>query len=441
MNRRTFAGLVAGAVAGSALDAAPLRALGRIAPPRARPLNAARLNANLKALSAFGANPQGGVSRTAYSDADRAGRAFVMDLMRKAGLDVSVDFAGNIFGRRAGSVASLKPLMFGSHVDSVPDGGNFDGNVGSLAAIEVAQALAEDRTTTRHPIEVVVWANEEGGLYGSRAVSGQLTAAELKNRAWSGKTIEEGMNFLGGNAARVDEVRRTRGDIATYIELHIEQGGTLERDKIQIGVVEGIVGIRRWNLTVTGVQNHAGTTPMDQRQDALLATARFVDMVHRVTRGVPGRQVATVGRVEAFPGAPNVIPGRATATLELRDLDASKTLRVFALIEAEAKRIGEASGTTLSLVPAHESVPAPSDGEVRAMIDDAAKSLGYTARHMPSGAGHDAQSMAQLGPMGMIFIPSIGGISHSPREFSTAEDIARGAEVLMGALRRADARS
>ena len=441
MNRRTFTGLVAGAVAGTALDAAPLRALGRVGLARVRPVNAARLNANLKALSAFGANPHGGVSRTAYSDADRAGRSWVMQRMQSAGLNVSVDFAGNIFGRRAGSVPSLKPIVFGSHIDSVPDGGNFDGNVGSLAAIEVAQTLAEERVTLRHPIEVVVWANEEGGLYGSRAVSGQLTAVELKNRAWSGKTIEEGMNFLGGNAARVDEVKRKRGDIATYLELHIEQGGTLERDQIQIGVVEGIVGIRRWNLTVTGVQNHAGTTPMDQRQDALLAAARFVDMVHRVVRAEPGRQVGTVGRVEAFPGAPNVIPGRATATLELRDLDASKTLRVFGLIEAEAKKIGEASGTTLSFTPAHESVPAPSDSEVRAMIDAAAKALGYTARPMPSGAGHDAQSMAQLGPMGMIFIPSIGGISHSPREFSTADDIARGAEVLMGALKRADARS
>ena len=438
MDRRTFAGVVAGAVAGVALDRRPLHALARLRPT---PLNAARLNANIMALSAFGANPQGGVSRTAYSDADRAGRAFVMDLMRKAGLDVSVDFAGNIFGRRAGTVASLKPIVFGSHVDSVPDGGNFDGNVGSLAAIEVAQTLAEQRATTRHPLEVVVWSNEEGGLYGSRAVSGQLTDHELNDRAWSGKTIGEGMAFLGGNPARVTEVRRQRGDIATYLELHIEQGGTLERDKVDIGVVEGIVGIRRWDVTVTGTQNHAGTTPMDQRQDALLATARFVDMVNRTVRAQPGRQVATVGRVQAFPGAPNVIAGRATATLELRDLDAAKTLRIFGLIEQEARKIGDASGTTFAFAPAHESVPAPSDPEIRAIIADSAKTLGYSSRVMPSGAGHDAQAMAQLGPMGMIFIPSIGGISHSPKEFSTAVDIARGAEVLYGALVRADKRA
>ena len=439
MNRRKFTGLVAGTIAGATLEASPLRTLARI--PATGLLNPERLNANLKALSAFGANPQGGVSRTAYSDADRAGRAFVMELMRKAGLDVSVDFAGNIIGRRAGSIAQLKPIVFGSHIDSVPDGGNFDGNVGSLAAIEVAQTLAEQRTVTRHPLEVVVWANEEGGLYGSRAVSGQLTTHELKDRAWSGKTIEEGMNFLGGNAARVHEVRRQRGDVATYLELHIEQGGTLERDAVQIGVVEGIVGILRWDVTVLGLQNHAGTTPMDQRRDAMLATARFVDMVNRVVRAEPGRQVGTVGRVQAFPGAPNVIPGKVTATLEMRDLDEAKVRRIFATIEQEAKRIGEQNGTTFQFEAGHRSVAAPSDPTVREMIADASRALGYSARVMPSGAGHDAQAMAQLGPMGMIFIPSIGGISHSPREFSTAEDIARGAEVLMGALMRADKRS
>ena len=437
MNRRHFAGSMAGVIAGTALGATPLRALSRLS-AQSSTLDAARLNANLKAISVFGANPQGGVSRVAYSDADRAGRAWVMERMRAASLDVNVDFAGNIFGRRAGSAPGLKPIVFGSHIDSVPDGGNYDGNVGSLAAIEVAQSLAERRATTRHPIEVVVWANEEGGLYGSRAVSGQLTPEELNNRAWSGKTIEEGMTFLGGTPSRVAEIRRQRGDIATYLELHIEQGGTLEREKVQIGVVEGIVGIRQWNVTITGTQNHAGTTPMDQRQDALLAAGRFIDMVNRVVRSEPGRHVGTVGRIEAFPGAPNVIPGRVVATLELRDLDSAKIAKLFALIEAEAKKIGEGNGTTFAFAGRHENVPAPSDPAVRQMIADSAKALGYSSKVMPSGAGHDAQAMAQLGPMGMIFIPSIGGISHSPKEFSTAEDIARGANVLMAALLLAD---
>jgi beta-ureidopropionase / N-carbamoyl-L-amino-acid hydrolase len=431
--------MIAAAFAGAVLPDASF-VMRRLPLPSGNDLNGARLNEHLKALSAFGANPQGGVSRVAYSDADLAGRAYVMQLMRAAGLEVRVDFAGNIFGRRAGTNASLKPIVFGSHIDSVPDGGNFDGTVGSLSAIEVAQALAEQKIATRHPLEVVVWANEEGGLYGSRAVSGQLTAAELSNRAWSGKTIEEGMAFLGGSPSRVTEVRRQRGDIATYLELHIEQGGTLEREALNIGVVEGIVGIWRWQVTVAGFQNHAGTTPMDQRHDALLSAARFVDMVNRVVRAEPGRQVATVGQIQAFPGAPNVIPGRAVCSLELRDLDPSKIERLFAAISGETRRIGEANGTTFGFAPFEAHVPALSDPAIREVIADTAKSLKLTTKHLPSGAGHDAQAMAQLGPMGMIFIPSIGGISHSPEELSTADDIVRGATVLMGAVLLADKR-
>jgi N-carbamoyl-L-amino-acid hydrolase len=437
MDRRQFTGALVGAVAGATLQPAAFVARRR-APTLA--IDAERLNRHLKELSAFGANPQGGVSRVAYSDADRSGRAWVMDRMRAAGLDVRVDFAGNIFGSRAGT-QPLKPIVFGSHIDSVPDGGNYDGTVGSLSAIEVAQTLAANGTRTQHPIEVVVWANEEGGLYGSRAVSGQFTSAELSNRAWSGKTIEEGVAFLGGTPSRVAEVRRRPGDIAAYIELHIEQGGTLERDRVQIGVVEGIVGIRQWNVTVTGTQNHAGTTPMDQRQDALLAAARFVEMVNRVVRAEPGRQVGTVGRIEAIPGAPNVISGRVTCTLELRDLDSAKIERLYAAIEREARRIGEANGTTFEFRGRHENVPAPSSPEIREIIALSARERGFSSRVMPSGAGHDAQAMAQLGPMGMIFIPSIGGISHSPKEFSTAEDIARGASVLMDTVVKVDQRS
>lgn len=435
MHRRDFTVTVGGALAG-ALVPASLHSFARLQRPA--DINAARLNGHIQELSRFGANPEGGVSRVAYSDADRAGRAWATEKMRAAGLEVSVDVAGNIIGRRAGSVAGLQPLLFGSHIDSVPGGGNYDGPVGSLAAIEVAQTFAEQSIRTRHPLEIVIWANEEGGLYGSRAVSGQLTTTELSNRSTSGKTIEEGIAFIGGTPARIGEARRERGSIAGYFELHIEQGGTLERERLQIGIVEGIVGIRQWEVTITGMQNHAGTTPMDQRQDAMLAAARFVEMVNQTVRSEPGRQVGTVGRIQAFPGAPNVIPGRVVCTLELRDLDAAKTSRLFDAISAKARSIGEGNGTRFAFRSLHEDVPAPSDPRMRQIIAEVAKELGYSSRVMPSGAGHDAQAMAQLGPMGMIFIPSIGGISHSPREFSTADDIARGARVLMGAVLRAD---
>jgi N-carbamoyl-L-amino-acid hydrolase len=433
MNRRDFNSIVATGLAA------------RLASPRWRTLlqadvrvNGERVNAHLTALAEFGKNPQGGVSRVAYSDADRAARAAVVDWMRAAKLEPTIDYAGNIIGRRAGTDASLKPIVFGSHIDSVPEGGNYDGDVGSMSAIEVAQTLAEHNVRMRHPIEVAIWQNEEGGLYGSRALSGQLVAAELKNVSSSGKTVEQGITFLGGDPSKLDQVKRRKGDIAAYFELHIEQGGILDANKIDIGVVEGIVGIKQWEVTVTGFANHAGTTPMDQRHDALLAASRFVEMVNRVVRGMPGRQVGTVGRIQAFPGAPNVIPGKVVCTLELRDLDDAKVDSMFAQIQAEAKKIGAQNGTQFAYSELHVNAAAPSDPRMRALITEAAKGLGLSTRAMPSGAGHDAQAMALLGPMGMIFVPSVGGISHSPKEFSRPKDIVNGANVLLRTLLAAD---
>ena len=438
MNRRDFNSIVLGGLAASALPGSgrwPTLASLQQADLR---VNGDRINAHLTALAEFGKNPQGGVSRVAYSEFDKSARAVVMQWMREAKLTPSIDFAGNIIGRRAGQDASLKPLLFGSHIDSVPEGGNFDGNVGSTGAIEVAQTLAEKNVTTRHPIEVVVWQNEEGGLYGSRAVSGQLTPAELKNVSNSGKTIEQGIAFLGGDVSKLDQVRRKKGDIAGYFELHIEQGGTLEEEKVDIGVVQGIVGIKQWAVTVTGFQNHAGTTAMNNRKDAMLAAAKFVQMVNRVVTSVPGRQVGTVGRIQAFPGAPNVIPGKVTCTLELRDLDDKKIDTLYQSIAKEAKAIGDQNGTQFAFADLHSNIAAPSDARMRTFVADSAKALGLSSRVMPSGAGHDAQAMAQLGPMGMIFIPSIGGISHSPKEFSTPKDITNGANVLLKCVLAAD---
>jgi N-carbamoyl-L-amino-acid hydrolase len=437
MNRREFGAAVAGGLFSSPFAGSLGRMCGVLGPPAPR-VDGARLNRHLAELSRFGANPQGGVTRLAYSDADKQAREYVLGLMRDAKLTTTIDAAGNIIASRPGRDAARKPILFGSHIDSVPEGGNYDGNVGSMSAIEVAQTLGEQGITTRHPLQIVIWQNEEGGLYGSRAVSGQLTAEELQNVSRSGKTIAEGITFLGGDLQRLASARRAKGDIAGYLELHIEQGGTLERDHIDIGIVEGIVGIKQWEVTVTGFANHAGTTPMDQRHDALLAAARFVEAVNRIVTGVPGRQVGTVGRIQAMPGAPNVIPGQVVCTLELRDLDAAKIDTVYASIAAESTRIGAQNGTTFAFRMLHENVPAPSDPRMRALIAEAAHDLGLTSRVMPSGAGHDAQAMATLAPMGMIFVPSVAGISHAPKEFSKPADIVNGANVLLATLLRFD---
>jgi N-carbamoyl-L-amino-acid hydrolase len=428
MNRRQFNFVL--------LDAAAALALGRRAPvvPPSPRVNGPRLNRHLTELSEFGKNPQGGVTRLAYSDADRQARAYVMGLMRAARLDGRIDAAGNIIGRRAGREAQSAPILFGSHIDSVPEGGNYDGDVGSLGAIEVAQTLAENNVITRHPLEVVIFQNEEGGLIGSRAMSGDLTARELDLVSRSGRTIRDGIRFIGGDPDRVDSVRRKRGDIAAYIELHIEQGAVLYEEKVDIGIVEGIVGINWWDVTIEGFANHAGTTPMDRRRDALLAAAKFIEAVNRAVTSMPGRQVGTVGRIQALPGAPNVIPGKVVLSLELRDLDAAKIGTLYERIRAEARQIANASGTTFDFKEINVNVPAPTDPRVRAIIAESARELGLTTKLMPSGAGHDAQDMARLGPVGMIFVPSVGGVSHSPREYSRPEDITNGANVLLGTV-------
>ncbi len=401
-------------------------------------VNGPRIVEHINALAEFGKNPQGGVSRLAYSDADRLGREYIFGLMQQAKLNVSIDAAGNLIGRRAGGDKNLPPLLFGSHIDSVPEGGNYDGDVGSLGAIEVAQTLAENQIVPRHPIEVVIFQNEEGGLIGSAAISGQLTEKELDLVSRSGKTIREGIRFLGGDPAKLSTAKREKGSIAAYLELHIEQGGILEAEKIDIGVVEGIVGINWWDVKIEGFANHAGTTAMNNRQDALLAAAKFIEAVNRVVTSIPGRQVGTVGRIQALPGASNVISGKVILSLELRDLDAAKIQMLYQKIRAEADQIAQASNVRFDFKEINVNIPAPTDPRIRNLIDQSAKELGLSTKQMPSGAGHDAQDMARLAPVGMIFIPSIGGISHSPKEFSRPEDIANGANVLLGAVMKVD---
>ncbi len=393
--------------------------------------NADRMEQRIKALSAFGANPEGGVSRVAFSEADLAGRAYITDLMREAGLSVRMDTAGNIIGRRAGGETDLPVIMFGSHIDSVPGGGNYDGDVGVIAAIEVIQLLQDNAIRTRHSLEVVSFTDEEGGLTGSRAMLGEIGDATLNVVSHSGMTIGDGIRAVGGDPNSLDLAKRRPGEIKAFIELHIEQGAILHDEKIDIGVVEGIVGIRWWDVTIEGFANHAGTTPMNRRQDAMVSAAKFVLAVNRVATNMSGRQVATVGRMRAEPGAPNVIPGEVVLSLEIRDLSADKMQRVFDQIKEEGERIAAAHSTPIRYAEIDvASAPAPTDERIRRIIAAAADDLGLSFKFMPSGAGHDAQDMARIAPTGMIFVPSVNGVSHSPKEFTSAEDMANGASVL-----------
>lgn len=394
-------------------------------------VNGPRIMQHLQALAEFGKNPQGGVSRVAYTDADRQGREYAVRLMREAGLEVSIDPAGNILGLRAGADPSLKPLLIGSHIDSVPEGGNYDGDVGSLSAIEVAQILAENKIKLRHDLQVIIFQNEEGGTIGSHILGAGFDDKLLNLKSQSGKTIREGTQFIGGDLSKLAQAQRQPGSIAGYFELHIEQGATLEQEKIDIGVVEGIVGILHSEVTVEGFANHAGTTPMNQRHDALLSAARFIEKVNQVVTAIPGRQVGTVGWTRVQPGAYNVIPGKVVLGLELRDLDETKIEDMFNRIRSESTKIGDLNNTRFSFTEPVLTHPALTDKNFQKLIDSTAKQLGLSTRLMPSGAGHDAQEIAKIGPVGMIFIPSIGGISHSPKEFSRPKDIENGANVLL----------
>jgi N-carbamoyl-L-amino-acid hydrolase len=455
MDRRTFHRLMLSGATGLALPG-PLGALGpgvhasgparrEGKPPRPGSASSAalrqelrvdaeRLGARLTDLTRFGANEAGGIDRVAFSDANIEALDWLAGHLGDAGFGASIDVAGNLVARKAGRDPSLRPLLMGSHVDSVPGGGNYDGQVGSMAALEVAATLADVGHTTKHPLEILIFSNEEGGKTGSRVLAGEVEPFELDLVTASGFTIGEGLRRLGGAPERLAEARREPGSAAAFLELHVEQGAVLDADDIDIGVVEGIVGIMRWNVTVDGETNHAGTTPMDRRADAMVAAARFVDAVHRTALGMPGRQVATVGRLEAEPGAPNVVPGRVRLTLEVRDLTMEGIERVFAAVRAEALAIGTSTGTHFTFERFYTSRAAPTEPRIRDLIEERAQALGLSTLRMPSGAGHDAQSIAVFAPVGMIFVPSVAGISHASEERTESGDVVNGANVLLSTL-------
>ncbi len=391
--------------------------------------NTNRLESRIMAIASFGANPDGGMNRHAYSEADLKAREYVILLMKEVGLKVSMDEAGNISGRRAGKNNKLPIICFGSHIDTVPSGGKFDGVAGVLSALETIELLNANNIVTNHPLEVIVFTDEEGGLIGSKSIIGTITERDLARTSNSGKIIKDGIKFLGGNPDKIKNAKRDPKDFKAFLELHIEQGAFLDNEGIQIGVVEGIVGIEEWQVHIYGKANHAGTTPMNIRQDALLAASKLVIAVNETVRSIEGRQVGTVGEIKAEPGASNVVPGHVQMSIELRDLSREKTLSVFEKIKPKMLEIEKETGTKIEFKHEHTNIPAILDKDIQAHIANSAKELGLSFKYMPSGAGHDAQDMAKITPTGMIFIPSKDGISHSPIEFSSIKDITNGANV------------
>ncbi len=398
-----------------------------------------RLLNNLKKLSEFGINKNNGNNRVAYSDYDVQAREYLKEYMENLGLKVEVDYAANIIARKEGANKKLKPIIFGSHIDAVPNGGHFDGPLGVIGGIESLETILDDKIITSHPLELIIFTNEEGGVFGSRALAGKLNDDALEVKTASGFTNGEGVDRLGGNQKRIFEVTKSSNDYHAFVELHVEQGNVLNKSNIDIGVVTGIVGLKWWDVTIEGFANHAGTTPMDERKDPMITAADFILLVKNVVNEIPGNQVGTVGKIEALPGAPNVIPGKVKLSLEIRDLDESKIDFLFREIEKKAKIIASNNETTISFSSIDiNASPALMNKQIQSLIIDATNELNYSFKKMPSGAGHDAQDMAIIVPSGMIFIPSVDGISHSPKEFSTDEDVYKGTNILLNTILKLD---
>jgi len=400
-----------------------------------------RIETRIREISQFGAIASGGVNRVAYSDADIKARLYVVALMKNAGLEVTIDQAANIIGRRKGKAGDLPYISLGSHIDSVPGGGNYDGIAGVLAAIECIELLNEIKLVTDHPLEVIVFTDEEGGLIGSMAMNGTITEKDLDRISNSGKKISKGIEDLGGNIEELGKAVRKPGEIAAFLELHIEQGAILDSEGTDIGVVEGIVGIETWEVAIEGKANHAGTTPMNVRQDALIAASKLVIAVNESVNSFEGSQVGTVGKIKVEPGASNVVPGKVILTIELRDLSGEKIMMVFARITDGMKAIEKETGTKISFRPDHSNVSALMDGNIMDYLTKSSVELGFSYRSMPSGAGHDAQDMSKIAPTGMVFVPSRNGISHSPLEYTAPEQIAHGASVLFHTVLKIDSKS
>ena len=403
-------------------------------------ISRARLMKRIEALARFGALPGGGVTRSCWSPAHEAARAWLLDEMRGAGLSAWVDPAGNIFGALgADAIRAENPVVItGSHIDTVPEGGILDGALGVLAGLEALQAIREGGAH-RRPLAVAAWSDEEGrygSLFGSRAFTGRLDVARIPEMAATdGERLVDAMARAGFDAARAPEANAAPGAVAAYIELHIEQGPRLEEAGIPIGVVDSIVGIRRTRVAFIGQADHAGTTPMPRRRDAFLAAADYALRARALVVGESrARAVTNVGVVNVHPGVSNIVPGRAELVHEVRCPDARVLERLWRRCAALASAVARARRIAVEVVPMAATPPAPCAERVKIAVERAAKALRLRSRRLYSAAGHDAQNLASVTDAGMIFIPSRGGRSHRVDEMSDPAAIERGGNVLLHTL-------
>ncbi len=399
-------------------------------------VNSERLRANFEALATIGATPNGGVHRPALSDAHLEARRWFLQRAEQMGLDARVDGAGNHSAVLHCGRAGGPTLLLGSHLDSVLYGGRFDGALGVVAALEVLQVVKEQGIQLNTHLEAIDFTDEEGrfvNLVGSLALTGQLEAEHIRTARGGRDRFQEALRHAGLSESSLFSAGRDPATVAGYLELHIEQGLRLMESSVQIGIVTSIVGIRSFKLRFIGRADHAGTRPMDRRLDAAQGACAFTLAARElVMQDFPGR-VCNVGNMEFEPGAFNVVPQMVTVALEFRADDDDKLGEMEAALLRQASVEAQGFGLDLEIAHLDSTSPAHMSDHVQEAFADASKALGLKQAFLPSGAGHDAQALARICPTGMIFVPSVGGFSHSSKEFTEWEDCVNGANVLLHA--------
>ncbi len=395
-----------------------------------------RLWQSLMQMAEIGATPAGGVCRLALTDEDKAGRDLFIDWCRKAGCSIRIDQMGNIFARRAGLDDTLPPIMMGSHLDTVPTGGKFDGALGVIAGVEILRTLEDAQYRTRAPLEVAVWTNEEGSRFAPVMISSGVFAGAIPIETAKASTDRNGLT-LGGELARIGyagDAPASGAAVSAFFELHIEQGPILEREGATIGVVTAVQGLRWYEVRIKGQEAHAGTTPLEARRDALLGAAELIVAANRIGRAAGPAGRTTAGYIEASPNGRNVVTGEVLLCLDFRHPDDTALLEMEHALEAELEVLRKRHGLTCDLKRVTHAASVAFDETCVTLVRDASSGLGFTSRDMVSGAAHDSVYLARVAPTAMIFVPCRDGLSHNEAEYASEADCAAGCSVLLAAV-------
>jgi len=401
-------------------------------------INGERLYTRIMELGEIGKNTYNGVHRLALSNEDKQAQILVTRWMEEAGMTVSHDHFGNLIGRKEGKSPHLPVVMIGSHIDSVRNGGRFDGVIGVLAGIEIVQALSDARVEHHHPIEVVAFCEEEGsrfndGLFGSRGMVGKLTREDFNKVDENSLTRFEALKTFGFgiNPDKFKESVRTSEEIKLYLEMHIEQGPYLDTTNQSVGIVRGIAGPAWYTIKLQGTAGHAGTVPMNLRHDPLAGAAEVIGEIEKLCKAeVEQQTVGTVGILQVFPGSSNVIPSEVEFSLDLRDLNLSRRNKVFNEIEEKLNQVCKERGLSYNIESNMQVDPVECSNEVVDVLCEVSQSMGINAPLMVSGAGHDAMLLAEITEIGMVFVRCTDGISHNPKEWAEMDDIVNGTRIL-----------